>query len=87
MRRTVTIKLGVWYDEAEQRIKLTSRDFISSIDLDPASVRHHPHLLLKLTRLLRANGAPAPDDPQGFVMRASGRAVLSPVPHGAEDDP
>jgi hypothetical protein len=61
MRRTVTIKLGVWYDADEQRIKLTSRDFISSVDLNPASTRHHPHLLRKLARLLRANGAPAPE--------------------------
>lgn len=61
MRRTVTIKLGVWYDPREERIKLTTPAFISSVDVNPNSVRHHAHLLRALARLLRSQGAPAPD--------------------------
>ena len=55
--------IGVWFDAKRNRIRIQSDDagFITAVSADPSSKRGHPNLFRQLAKVLRDNGAPAPD--------------------------
>jgi len=55
--------IGVWFDAKLNCIKIQSDDagFITTVRADPSLKRGHPNLFRKLAKVLRNNGAPAPD--------------------------
>ena len=55
--------IGVWFDAKRNRIRIQSDDagFITTVRADASLRRGHPNLFRKLAKVLRDNGAPAPD--------------------------
>jgi hypothetical protein len=61
--RTISVTLGIWYDEDMGHIHLAapgSHWFHSTVSGTPGSVRAHPNLYRKLSRLLAEAGVPYP---------------------------
>ncbi len=62
---TVYFKIAVWYDPSTNSINLRSkpdgRYLINTVRSDPSLKRGHPNLFNQLARILRDNGAPAPE--------------------------
>ncbi len=60
MNKSISLQIRVWYDPVSQHIKLAGPGLTAStVSDDPSSKRYHPNLYMKLTRALRAAGAPA----------------------------
>ena len=67
---SVYFEIGVWYEEATESIHIASNDvsdFHTTVRADAKSKHGHPNLFGKLTKLLRDNGAPAPQEAQHSV--------------------
>lgn len=59
--KSLKLELRVWYDERSGYIKLAGPGLTAStVSNDPASVRYHPNLFRKLTRVLRDASIPSP---------------------------
>jgi hypothetical protein len=59
--KSVRLEVRVWYDEKTRRIKLADKGLTAStVSNDPGSVRYHPNLYGKLSKVLRDAGVPAP---------------------------
>ena len=61
--KTVYLEVGVWWNEATGHIHLAAKDvegFITTVCDDPASIRGHPNLFMKLAKVLKDAGAPHP---------------------------
>lgn len=59
--KSVKLEVRVWYDEKTCHIKLAGKKLTAStVSNDPASVRRHPNLYSKLSKVLRDAGVPAP---------------------------
>jgi hypothetical protein len=59
--KSVRLEVRAWYDEKTRRIKLAGKGLTAStVSNDPGSVRYHPNLYGKLSRVLRDVGVPAP---------------------------
>ncbi len=59
--KSVKLEVRVWYDEKTCHIKLAGKTLTAStMSNDPASVRYHPNLYSKLSKVLRDAGVPAP---------------------------
>ncbi|MCY4394911.1 MAG: hypothetical protein OXC10_07240 [Rhodospirillaceae bacterium] len=62
---SIYLEIGVWYDEAKDSIHIASNDvvdFHTTVRADAKLKRGHPNLFRKLAKILRDNGAPAPQD-------------------------
>jgi len=62
--KTVTFEVSAWWEEKDQKIRLTSKGrevFILTVNDDPASKRGHPKLFRELAKILRKAGVPAPE--------------------------
>ena len=62
---SIYLEIGVWYDEAKESIHIASNDvvdFHTTVRADAKLKRGHPNLFRKLAKILRDNGAPAPQD-------------------------
>jgi hypothetical protein len=58
---SVRLEVRVWYDEKTRHIKLAGKGLTAStVSNDPGSVRYHPNLYGKLSKVLRDAGVPAP---------------------------
>lgn len=58
-------EIGVWFDEAEDSIQIASNDVASlhtTVRANAKLRRGHPNLFKKLTKILRENDAPAPQN-------------------------
>ncbi len=61
MSKTMKLDLGIWYNEKTGHIHLAAVDqFISTVSLDPKSIRYHPNLYNKLAKCLADAGLPYP---------------------------
>ena len=66
---TVYFGIGIWFDEEGNCIQIrhapeTKPDgvqLVTTVRADPSSKRGHPNLFRQLSKVLRDNGAPAPD--------------------------
>jgi hypothetical protein len=59
--KSVRLEVRVWYDEKTRHIKLAGKGLTAStVSNDPGSVRYHPNLYGKLSKVLHSAGVPAP---------------------------
>ena len=60
--KSVRLEVRVWYDEKTRHIKLCRKGRLtaSTVSNDPGSVRYHPNLYGKLSKVLHSAGVPAP---------------------------
>ena len=62
LKKSISLELRIWHDPGSGHIKLAGPNLTAStVSNDPNSKRYHPNLYLKLSRALRAAGAPAPE--------------------------
>lgn len=62
--KTVTFEISAWWDEAHQKIHISSKEsktLIATISNDPSKKRGHPKLFRELAKVLREAGAAAPE--------------------------
>ena len=63
MAKSIELQMRVWFDPTSRHIKLAGPNLTAStVSNDPGSKRYHPNLYMKLSRALRAVGAPAPEE-------------------------
>jgi len=57
--KSVRLEVRVWYDEKTRHIKLCQKGTYRICN-DPGSVRYHPNLYGKLSKVFHSAGVPAP---------------------------
>ena len=65
--KTIYLKVGVWWDEAQGHIHLTAPStdyFHTTVNGHEKSKRGHPNLFMKLARALKEAGVPGPEVPE-----------------------
>ena len=61
--KTIFLQMSIWYNESTGKIHLATPEVpgvITTVNDNPESKRGHPNLYMKLSKCLRAAGAPAP---------------------------
>lgn len=64
--KSIYFEIGVWYDETDDSIHIASNDvadFHTTVRANAKLKRGHPNLFKKLSKILRENDAPAPQNP------------------------
>ncbi|WP_298164311.1 hypothetical protein [Novosphingobium sp.] len=68
--KTISITLGVWFDEQAGDIHLSiPGQGLSTINSNPVSKRGNPHLFNKLAKVLRSEGKPHPQIVEDWSQR------------------